>query len=70
MKAEVRIGLSEDALGAKAVQLKKMLPIEDNLMVVTWLEDPLIQQKDFDVSCLSVMVYRKKYVSTAMRRFL
>ncbi len=42
MKAEVRIGLSEDALETKAVLIKKLLPIEDNLMVVTWLEDPLI----------------------------
>jgi len=41
MKAEVRIGLSEDVPETKAVLIKK-LPIEDNLMVVTWLEDPLI----------------------------
>ena len=42
MKAEVRIGLSEDAPETKGRLIKKLLPIEDNLMVVTWLEDPLI----------------------------
>lgn len=39
-KAEVRLGLSLASTQALACMQKKNLPIEDNILVATWLDDP------------------------------
>lgn len=51
-KAEVRLGLSLASTNALASMQKKNLPIEDNLLVSTWLEDPQSPHKEMEEKVL------------------
>jgi len=70
-KAELRLGLSLASNTAMASVQKKNLPIEDNLIVATWLEDPLTSHKEMEekvLFCLNESILERQNVNDLFSR--